>query len=422
MARSWTRAFVAATGTQLSATEIQVRPRKKFEEAKTAIVHARVRIIYLATKSELKYNKTASLTEALRAPAFDTKLHFFPDISAEPPTRKFAILFSWYRELNVFIKKENPNFLWLSEFRFGLGHVLACRAICLFHRCKLISGPHVLRRDLESLFPPQDKTSVMYLMKKCLIQLRDSLAVAATRVVQSYTSVYLKHVCSQSHIRKDTLLVPIGYWNIRPLPARPNNIATSAPALTIAFWGNASALHGLDLLPEAVVRLNALSINTTYKIFSSETREIKKLRKAIEMRNVTTQFDIRDVNLSQENFASLFDVDAAISHLISADADAKSRTIMSYIPTNKLTEIIALGLPAICAATPGAMEFAPDDGVIWVTPCSVDSLVSGIRALAGSAMEREAMVLRARQYAEQKLTPSAIADIISRQLRLLLPS
>lgn len=383
------------------------------------VAHESLRIVYLATEAELTYNKTAHLIGALRAPEFDTKLHMFPNYSSAGTMRKLKILFTWYRELNTIVKNENPSFLWLSEFHFSLWHVLACRAICIFKRCTLICGPHLLGSDFELLFPLEEKSAI-YFMKKLLIQLNDSLTVAATGVVQSYTSAYLRHVCNQSYFRKDTLVAPIGYWNVGPLPARKNYSANPYKKITIAFWGNASALHGLDLLPEAVVRLNALSINTTYKIFSSETREIKKLRKAIEMLNVTTQFDIRDVNLSQENFASLFDVDAAISHLISADSDIKSRTIMSYLSTNKLAEIMALGLPAICAATPGAMEFAPQDGVLWVTPSSVESLADAISELASSIVKREELASRGRQYAEQKFTSSAVAKYIARQLNAYL--
>jgi len=131
--------------------------RKEVGQPQTEIARQRLCIAYLATESELKYNKTANLIDALCTPEFDTKLHMFPTYASAGTMRKFQILFNWYRALNTNIKKEKPTFLWLSEFKFSFRHVLACRAICMFLPCKVISGPHLLSGDFGLLFPQEKK-------------------------------------------------------------------------------------------------------------------------------------------------------------------------------------------------------------------------------------------------------------------------
>ncbi|MBL8516652.1 MAG: glycosyltransferase [Betaproteobacteria bacterium] len=334
-------------------------------------------------------------------------------------------LFAWYADLRrEAARKGAPEIVWIDEFLFNPADLLLAKLACIGSRSLIVSGPHVLRQDHQyysslkyALGSPP--IPVMRSIKHALV---DWLCLASVDVVQSYSTQYANRLKNFPLMRsKPSVLCPIG------LPAELDRLpAWSFPkedinsVLKVAFWGGASPLHGLSLLAIVAAQLRDRGIHVHFSCLTPETDCVARLRQRIAALKVESSFAIVNIRAASTSFQDVIDSHIAISHLIEPDVSMAAIDAFRAVTTNKMMEILALGVPLLIADTEATCEFVNGSEAFLVPPGSAEAIVNVIESILRNPAILNERADAAGKMARRTLTAEAVGTGIADQLRQLL--
>lgn len=374
--------------------------------------------LFLAHPLDKTYNKSVALAQQLASVFPRLIVHEIPAMDRSLSRRRhLAARVVAYQSIWRECAGLPCDVVWLSEFRYTFANLIFARVLGWRLRALVIGGPHVMRID-GMYFSNMAVAAAEYSRRPlCLprglsFRLQERLKLGLIDVLQSHSQAYSKRILTYCRTRKTSVIVPISSPETERL--RP---ADSIPQedLTLVFWGTPSVLHGLDLLPEAVRRLCDLGVEVDVLVYAAINDNLRAVLLDAERLGVRQHFRIEDRILSR-NWHVLTGREIAISHLVSAALSSDARNACESTTTNKMFEVLSLGLPLLVADTPAVREAVRPDECFLVSPGSVESIVCALKY----ACENPAVV-RARAEAGHaaylsRLAPERTASSIRDQL------
>lgn len=347
----------------------------------------------------------------------------FVDISSDSKFRvwrKLNYIISYVRLFCSLGQAERGQILWLSEFKFSLPHVLCAKLIARLHGMVLIGGPHTLAADSVLLTDPSYQRTTFLPSQKLKLYLLnriDGLVVRTLDVVQSYTALYAERTKRlASHSNKPTIVFPIGHsLDRQSVTWEPSFRKTGQ--LRVVFWGIASALHGLDVIPPAVDHLRNIGINVKVYIFASANWFVTSAFLEVKRRKLEDQFVLDTDTWVKNDYSKILFADLAISHLISPAIHESARQLMNAISTpNKLYEILGLGMPALVAKTNAVIDAVGPDSCVYIEPGDSNSLTQVLQSIYQDKIDLRGIANRGQLIAHTQYSLQSLASKVAMQL------
>lgn len=236
---------------------------------------------------------------------------------------------------------------------------------------------------------------------------------------QCYSRAYASRIIKLHRMRPATYVYcPIGLpedVTCFPIWQQPAH----CQPLEIAFWGVAGPFHGIDLLAVVAHKLKARNIRAKLNCYTphTETAELL-LRRAAEL-GVSEMFHVCDHAVSSTGFREVLGSHAAISHLIQAPVLDDANAALCAVYSNKMLEILAMGMPLIVADTPATREIVDSECAILVSPGGVDSIVEAMARIATDPKWTTEIAKRGRDRVHLKMSAGAVSKMIQNDLRSL---
>jgi hypothetical protein len=382
---------------------------------RSADIAANVSVAIVAEPLFTSYNKTRFTLRVLELAARTvslTKIGPHRGVSG-----KFAQASDYFQLLRRLSHGPRPDFIFLSEFKFSLLNVAACWLIARILGARLIGGPHTLSCDSDLLTDPSSQgsaTTASQYLRRSWSRFRDRLLIRRFDILQSYTEQYAARVRAVAkQPLKPTIILPVGSAlgaarRMDALPATPGE-------LRVMFWGIASALHGLSLLPFAARILGKRDLCVRFRILSPDNYFIREVRRIAMEFGVEDQFEFdsaTDVSRSPEvaEWAEL-----AISHLVNPGLNWDARNLVDTVSTNKMYEILDLGIPLLIASTSAVTSLIPQDCAFYSAPADAASVANAI-IQAANPVVREQTARRGKQHHDERMAANAVATRLAREL------
>jgi glycosyltransferase involved in cell wall biosynthesis len=176
--------------------------------------------------------------------------------------------------------------------------------------------------------------------------------------------------------------------------ARANATAAKANSFTIAYHGTINHWYGVDLMIEAMARLNG-RIPGLHGLVLGEGDALLHVESLVRANNLDGQVEFTRAVISQRE--SLRRVAFADCGVIPNRASRLNRFALS----TKLLEYVELGVPVVVSRLETLeAHFAPDE-VTFFAPDDPDSLADGIEWIAKNPLEAREKAERARRRAEK---------------------
>ena len=341
---------------------------------------------------------------------------------------KLSILMK-YTDIFVYLNKKTHDkntIIILSESKFKLFHTVITKFICKTNNIILISGFHVLSQDhlffVDKKYQ-QQKLSPSQQINLRFLCLKDKICLYLVDILQSYSNEYAERIYQVTKLRKPCVIIPIGTNLNVQLEKRKNYDfykSHSDETINIVFWGNATALHGLNLLADVATELEKIKISVNFHIFSPRNMYIDNLIEEVKLRKIESYFIFDFTTKVSEDFNVVKKYDLAISHFISKDINTSCNQAMNAITSNKLYEILSIGMPLITAKTNALSSILTDDECLFVDPQSSQSIVDVIKKVHEKKINLKEVANNGYQKYKNKFTYEVLSSEIKTDLLKLI--
>jgi glycosyltransferase involved in cell wall biosynthesis len=374
-------------------------------------------VVFVGDKCTLAYNKLFVMERVLREIA--TTYEFF-DLTTSSRfwfLRKLKRLFRYwalYRQLGT---AHIGGVIWVSEFAFAPLHLLFGKLIATLKGMSVVSGPHTLSVDQVLLTDPLYARGTLSLTQRLRLKylnFRDAWTIRCVDVVQSYSKEYVDRILTTLRVEKTSVLFPIG------APDELTNVCSwedlqpnQRSPLVLVFWGIANAFHGLDVLPAAIERVRDGGHRIHVAIHSPRNTFTEQLMDDVRARGLEDWFTYYAEK--KFSFQDISNAHVAISNLVSGNLNSRTRAMVDTVTSNKMYEILALGMPMLLADTPAVRSIVDETSALLVTPGSAEQLGSVLQRIVAGEIDIRRVARNGQALFKKTLSNSAIARSVAMQ-------
>ena len=374
-------------------------------------------VVFVGDKSTLTYNKLFVMDRVLREIATTYEFFDLTTSSRFEFLRKLKRLFRYwalYRQLGA---AHSGGIIWVSESAFAPFHLLFAKLIATLKGMSIVGGPHTLSVDQVLLTDPLYARGALSLRQRLRLRylnFRDAWTIRCVDIVQSYSKEYIHRILTTLHVEKQSVLFLIG------APDELTNVCrweetqhSQCEPLVLVFWGIANAFHGLDVLPVAIERLRDGGHRIHVTIHSPRNKFTEQLMDAVKTKGLEDWFTHHAEK--QFSFHDITGAHVAISNLVSRDLNARTQALVDTITSNKMYEILALGMPMLLADTPAVRSIVDETSALLVTPGSDEKLGRVLRRIAAGEIDIRRVARNGQALFKKSLSNSAIAQSVAKQ-------
>jgi glycosyltransferase involved in cell wall biosynthesis len=181
----------------------------------------------------------------------------------------------------------------------------------------------------------------------------------------------------------------------------------------LVFWGIANAFHGLDVLPPAIERLRQRGHRVNVMIHSPHNVFMEQLMNDVGTRGLGDQFSC-DFE-TKFDFRAINGAHIAISHLVSVNLNRRTRALADTVTTNKMYEILALGMPMLLADTLAVRSIVNEGSGLLVEPGNADSLTIVLQKIIDGEIDIRQTARNGQQLFKKTLSNMPIAQSVVEQ-------
>jgi glycosyltransferase involved in cell wall biosynthesis len=180
------------------------------------------------------------------------------------------------------------------------------------------------------------------------------------------------------------------------------------------FWGVANAFHGLDVLPQALYLLKRNGYRVKLEIYSPLNVLLGQLMEEVRAKGLDDW--VTHYTDKKFSFSDITGSHIAISNLVSKDLNFRTRALTDTVTSNKMYEILALGMPMLLADTPAVRSIVKEGSALFVEPGNAVELAKVLQRIIDLQIDIRKIGERGQQLFKETLSNSKIAQSVANQL------